>query len=92
MHSMEHHIQYSNSSYDEKTYIYSFQSIPTIRVNQVTIDLYACSILLCDQFSDEQIKSYHSIESYRHSIPSKPMDQVLLVQILFILDGASIHC
>lgn len=77
MHSLEYHLEFLQSSLNQRTFIYSFQSIPTLRISESTIDLNVCALQLCDQFSDDQIQSFTPVEPYRYNNESHIVSQVL---------------
>ena len=70
MHSLEYYVQISNSPLEKRTFIYKFQSTPSLRRNIITIDLIVCAFQLCDQFSQQQLDEFRPIGSFRSSILS----------------------
>lgn len=76
--SLEYYINSLNASFGKKHYIGHYNDVPTFRNPIVTRDLYVCTLLLCDQFSEESIASFTPHKSYRYDVPYEHITDVLL--------------
>ena len=74
--SREHHLQILRGHFEGGNFLFDYNGIPTLRSTTMVVDLFACSIFMCDQFSEESLNAYTPRSSYRFAVPFSSLSQV----------------
>ncbi|KAK8796743.1 hypothetical protein WA588_000870 [Blastocystis sp. NMH] len=73
--SREHHLQILRGDFEGGNFLFDYNGIPTLRSTTMVVDLFACSIFMCDQFSEESLNAYTPRSSYRFAVPFSSLSQ-----------------
>lgn len=72
----EHHLRILRGDFDSGNFLFDYNGLPTLRSTTMVVDLFACSIFLCDHFSEESLNAYTPRASYRFAVPFSSLSQV----------------